>query len=348
MLIELYGWDIPVHTLQLIFALGLGLVFGVAAQASRFCLRRAVAGEAGWDGAAAAVWIAALGTAVGGFAYAQSAGFVDLSGHRYLASDIPALAIVLGGLAFGAGMVLTRGCVSRLTVLGATGNLRAITVLAVFAIVAHATLKGVLAPLRTALGAVTVDLPLGSLAEVPGLAIAISLGLLIAAGALARTSQAKLWQLGLGVVIGLVVVAAWATTSVLLMDEFDPLPVQGAAFTLPWTDTMFFVIASTAIPAGFGVGFVGGVLVGSFASAAVRGELALQSFDAPGQTLRYGAGGALMGVGGVLAGGCTIGAGLSGGAMLSVAALLALVSIIGGAVITRSLLQVGLRQGALA
>jgi uncharacterized membrane protein YedE/YeeE len=41
-------------------------------------------------------------------------------------------------------------------------------------------------------------------------------------------------------------------------------------------------------------------------------------------------GAALMGVGGVFAGGCTVGAGLSGVATLSVAALLALGSIVAG------------------
>jgi uncharacterized membrane protein YedE/YeeE len=64
----------------------------------------------------------------------------------------------------------------------------------------------------------------------------------------------------------------------------------------------------------------------------------LQSFDSPSETLRYASGGAMMGLGGVLAGGCTVGAGLSGGAMLSLSALLALAAIITGGIITRHLL----------
>ncbi len=347
MLIEQFEWDMPVHMLQLLFALGLGLVFGAGAQASRFCLRRAVAGEEGWDAPALALWLTALGTAIGAFAVASSFGLIELEGHRYLSTELPLLAISLGGLAFGAGMVLTRGCVSRLTVLSATGNLRALVVLAVFALVAHAALKGVLAPLRTSLGSVNIDLPFATLADLPGVTVVTGLGLLTLAVQLARKSDARITQLGFGVVIGLVPVAAWSVTSVLLMDEFDPLPVQAAAFTLPWSDTLFWGIASTAIPAGFGVGFVGGVLAGSFLSAALRRELTLQGFESPNQMLRYGAGGALMGLGGVLAGGCTIGAGLSGGASLSIAALLALAAIVLGAVMTRSVMQVTGR-GALA
>lgn len=46
---------------------------------------------------------------------------------------------------------------------------------------------------------------------------------------------------------------------------------------------------------------------------------------------RYLSGGVLMGMGGVLAGGCTVGAGLSGVATLSTSAVIALLAIIAGA-----------------
>ena len=339
MLLEILPFEVPVQTVHVIYGLILGLVFGIAAQISKFCLRRAVAGEEGGDRSAAAVWLMALATAIGGFTVAQSYGFVDLGDHRLLASSVPVLAIVLGGLAFGIGMVLTRGCMSRLTVLSASGNLRALSVILIFAIVAHATLKGVLAPVRVALGSVQQDFGIGSLAEFAGVAPVIALALLLASFVLGRRSHTSTLHLVLGAVIGLVAVAGWAGTSVLLMDEFDPLPVQSAAFTLSWADTLFWTIASSAIPAGFGTGLLGGVFVGAFLSAAARKELKLQSFESPEQTLRYSLGGALMGVGGVLAGGCTIGAGLSGSATLSIASLLALGAIISGALLARVLLQ---------
>ncbi len=338
MLLESLPFELPAQTLHLLLGALLGLAFGIAAQISRFCLRRAVAGENGLDRSALSVWLVALGVAIGGVALAGGMGFIELGDHRYLSSSVPVAAIALGGLAFGIGMVLTRGCMSRLTVLAGTGNLRAVSVIALFAIVAHATLKGILAPVRTSLGAVQYDFGIGSLASIPGAAPAVALALLAVAVLLAHRSGARASHLVMGAVIGLVVVAGWAGTSVLLMDDFDPLPAQSMAFTLPWTDTLFFAIASTAVPAGFGVGVIGGVIVGSFLSAAARGELALQSFESPVQTLRYSAGAVLMGFGGVLAGGCTIGAGLSGGANLSIAALLALGFIVLGAVVARGVL----------
>ena len=331
MLLESLDLGMEVRALHVLIGLVLGAVFGIAAQISKFCLRRAVAGENGERGSAGAVWVTGLAVAIIGFLIAQATGFVALEDHRFTSSTLPVAAVILGGLAFGVGMVLTRGCVSRLTVLSASGNLRAVFVLLTFAVVTHATIKGVLAPLRTALGSVTLEMPVGTLADLPfGLSALAALSV-VAALFLIRQSKPRLSHVALGGLVGLVAVAGWVATSTLFFDEFDPLPVQTAAFTLPFSESLFWVIASTAIPATFGVGFIGGVLGGSFLSAAARGELKLQSFTSPGETLRYLSGGALMGVGGALAGGCTVGAGLSGTATGSLAAILTLLSIVAGA-----------------
>jgi uncharacterized membrane protein YedE/YeeE len=336
MLFELIETDLSARSLQIWAGLALGLLFGGAAQTSRFCLRRAVADK---DLGAAAVWLCALSVAVIGFATAQAWGLVTLEGHRFSGKELPVFALTFGGLAFGAGMVLTRGCAARLTVLSATGNLRALLVLIVFALTAHATMKGVLAPLPATLSQFTLQSPIGSLSEISGGVTFCALLLLGAVLVLAYHGKARARDLLLGSSIGMIVVASWGVSSVLLVDEFDPLPVQAAAFTQPAAETVFWIIASSAIPAGFGAAWLAGVLVGSFISAALRRELAVQSFETPSQTLRYLSGGALMGVGGVLAGGCTVGAGLSGGAALSVSALVTLAAIILGTWLMRTLLH---------
>lgn len=332
MLFDLYDLPFDAQGAQILLGVALGLAFGIAAQISRFCLRRGLV--AGPDRAPTlGTWAAALATAIVATSAATWAGWIDLSDHRLMASDLPLLAIVVGGLTFGIGMVLTRGCVSRLTVLGGTGNLRALTVLMVFALVAHATLKGVLAPVRVALGAQTLDTGIGSLAELPG--GLLTWAALLVAGLITVVALLKPRPLhvALAVLIGLTVASGWIATGWLLIDEFDPVPVQTMAFTLPWADTLFWTIASSSIPAGFGVGMVGGVFGGAFLSALVRRELAFASFSDAPQTLRYIAGGVLMGFGGVLAGGCTVGAGLSGVSMLSIAGIIALLSIAAGGLI---------------
>ncbi|MBV2361250.1 YeeE/YedE family protein [Thalassococcus sp. CAU 1522] len=316
----------------------LGVAFGVLAERTKFCFRRGLVGEDRRQ--AMGVWLTALAVALLGTQAAVSAGLIAFGDHRFLAADLPLAAIVIGGLLFGAGMVLTRGCVSRLTVLGATGNLRALTVLVLFAIAAHATLKGVLAPIRTTLGGVT--LPPGdtvSLAALPGGALVWSALLVTAALAFAFRSGNRPTTLVLAALIGALVPLGWVGTGFVLYDDFDPVAMESLSFTSPWADTLFWTIASTSIPAGFGTGLVGGVLLGSFLSAATARRLAWQSFETPAQTGRYATGAVLMGVGGVLAGGCTVGAGLAGIPTLSVAALLALAAIAAGALGTNAALR---------
>ena len=303
-------------------ALAIGLVFGVLAQITRFCFRRAIVGED--RRAAAGVWLTALAVAVLGTQAAVSYDLISFADHRFMVADLPILAIVVGGLLFGAGMVLTRGCVSRLTVLTGSGNLRAALVLVVFAVVAHATLKGVLAPVRTALSAVTVPLENAAL---PGSALIWAVVIAAAALAFALRSGNRPGMLVLAALLGALVPLAWVGTGFILLDDFDPVALESLSFTSPAADTLFWTIASSSIPANFGTGLMGGVFAGALLAALIRGQFAWQSFDNARQTGRYLAGAALMGVGGVLAGGCTVGAGLSGIPTLSIAAILAIVSI---------------------
>ncbi|MBU2982034.1 YeeE/YedE family protein [Lentibacter algarum] len=339
---EQFGFEtLTPLTASLYLALAIGVAFGVLAEITRFCLRRAVVGDVVGDERkqAAGVWLIALAVALVGTQAGVAAGYISFAEHRFLAADLPILAVVLGGLAFGVGMVLTRGCASRLTVLAGSGNLRALTVIIVFALAAHATLKGVLAPVRVALGAVTM--PLGeftSLAALPGGGLLWATALAAIALVFALRSGNNVVQLALAALIGALVPLAWVGTGFVLFDEFDPIAMQSLSFTLPAADTLFWGIASTAIKPGFGVGLLGGALVGAALSALVSGRFAWQSFEAPSQTGRYLLGAVLMGVGGVLAGGCTLGAGLAGVPTLGFSAIIALISIILGAKLASRLL----------
>ena len=321
----------------LYFALVIGVAFGILAQITKFCFRRTLVGSD--RRAAAGVWFTALAVAVAGTQAAVSAGLIEFSDHRLMAGDLPWLAIVVGGLLFGAGMVLTRGCASRLTVLGGTGNLRALTVIIVFAITAHATMKGLFAPLRVALGNVTVPLgDMNTLAALPG-GVWLFTGLIVATALiLAARSGVRPTMLLTAALLGALVPLAWVGTGFILYDDFDVIPFESLSFTRPASDTLFWTIAGTSVSAGFGTGLIGGVLLGALAASVATGTFVLQSFESPAQTGRYMTGAVFMGIGGVLAGGCTVGAGLSGVPTLSVAAILAIVTMAAGAWITDALL----------
>jgi len=158
--------------------------------------------------------------------------------------------------------------------------------------------------------------------------------IVVAALAVALRSGNRWTHLVMAAMIGLLVPLAWVGTGFILFDAFDPIAMESLSFTSPATEALFFTIASTSIPAGFGVGLIGGTLAGALLASLIFRSFRWQSFSAPAETGRYAAGAVLMGVGGVLAGGCTVGAGLSGVPTLSVAALLAILSIAAGALAT--------------
>jgi len=210
----------------------------------------------------------------------------------------------------------------------------------VFAITGHAAIIGVLLPVRLWASSVTFYLgELRSFSYLPGGALFWST--LIAGGALfvaLRSGNRPLALIG-GAGIGLLAALGWIGTGFILFDDFDPIALESLSFTAPAADGLFYVIASSSIPAGFGAALIGGVMVGSLIAALGFGRFQWQSFETPRQTGRYLSGALMMGLGGAMAGGCTVGAGLSGIPTLSFAALLALLAIAGGALGANRLLS---------
>jgi uncharacterized membrane protein YedE/YeeE len=322
---ETLGLEMTPRMASIWFGVLVGLAFGALAQVTRFCLRRALVGPDRERAEARGVWALALAVAMIGTQGAVALGLVSFEAHRFHVGAVPVLALVAGGLMFGLGTVLARGCLSRLTVLGASGNLRALVAVLVAAVAAQATLQGALAPLRTTLTSVTVPLEaLPGAAWIWGGAIA-ALALLI----VLRSRVPPALMAG-GAAIGALVTVGWVGTGFVLQDEFDPIALEGVAFTGPWAEALFWGVAAQVTNAGFGAGLIGGVLGGAFLAAAGSRGFRLEGFESVGQMGRSLGGAVLMGVGGVLAGGCTVGAGLAGLPTLGLAALIAFASIVAG------------------
>ena len=126
-----------------------GVVFGIAAQLSRFCLRAAVeeVGRKDYRGQLG-VWLAGFGAAIIATQYLVAGDLVETIAVRPLNEAVSLSGAIVGGFVFGIGMMLANGCASRHLVLAGTGNLRAWAVFALFAVTAWATISGPLAPLR--------------------------------------------------------------------------------------------------------------------------------------------------------------------------------------------------------
>ncbi len=334
------------RTAMLLAALVVGAVFGVTARLTTFCFRSAVlellARRIGFQ---AVAWVFAMAFAVLTTQMLSYAGMVDLSESIYLSSSLPWLTLALGGVLFGIGMILARGCGARHMVLVAGGNLRSAVVLSVLGIVAYMTLRGILAVPRTSLEAIgTVDIAnLGlasqSLAEIigsDGIAGLVVSAVLVAAAifvAIKSGTQARRAAALTGVLVGLLIAAGWYATGVIGYDEFEPVRTESLTFTAPVGNAIQYLMTYTGATADFGIVAVAGVVLGALIVAVIRGEWHLEAFQTPHQLLRYVGGGALMGFGGILALGCTIGAGLSGVSTLSIGSILAIGSIFVGALL---------------
>ena len=326
----------------------LGLIFGIAAQRSAFCTRSAVLGLVNGTGLKPlATWATGFAAAILGVQLLLWAGLIDVAETRFFSTAQSLSGALIGGALFGLGMVLARGCVSRHLVLASSGNLRAAVTILIIAATGLATYSGILVPLRDSIGALasTADIGGNDLLAQAGLpqGAGVVAGLVLAAIALslvfvARLSPAR--ALG-GLLVGLAVVGGWYFTHALSTQVFEPIQAESLSFIRPLATTS--ELAAGGEEAGFGLdqGVLLGTIAGALLAALLSGTFRIEGFRTAGAAplWRYVSGAVLMGFGGILAVGCTIGAGFTGGSVLAISSLAGLASMIGAAAISGRLLD---------
>ncbi|MCP1853797.1 MULTISPECIES: YeeE/YedE family protein [unclassified Bradyrhizobium] len=330
-------------TIVIIAALTIGLIYGSVALLSGFCM---MSGLRGWwaegDGRLARTYALAMGVAIAASQLLAAAGLVDLGKSIYLQPSFSAPVMFLGGLLFGYGMVLSNGCGSRALVLLGRGNLRSFVVVIVLGIFAEMTLKGLIAPTRIAM--VQASQATVSANSVPALLADIGLGAvparMVAASALAAVLiifafahapfRKSPGQIAAGLIVGLLVAGGWYATGYLGADDFNPVPVTSLTFIAPIADALQYVMLSTGSTLNFGIVTVFGVFAGSLITAIATGRFQLEGYRSPQHMLRSASGAALMGAGGVMAFGCSVGQGLTGLSTLSLSSLIAIAGIMLG------------------
>lgn len=339
------------HSHEALAASGLliGFAFGIIAARTNFCVMGALSdmrtfsspGRLGAVALAMAVAIILTQSFAG-------LGLADLTRSMYLAPRLSWAGAMLGGGLFGAGMVYAGGCGSRNLIRAGHGDVRALFVLLIIAIVAFSTISGVLGPLRFAFEdatALDLDGPLRSWVSMDGALAALGVGP-------SRTLSAALLALPLlgyaflragllrdpanlagGLGMGLLVSAGWLATG-LCYDEMALRPVSPSSlsFVRPTGDAIDWLQRSTALGLpGFGAASIFGGLIGSATAALLAGRFQVQVFANGADARRHLGGAAAMGLGGVLALGCSIGQGITGVSTLSFQSLLAAASIAMGA-----------------
>jgi uncharacterized membrane protein YedE/YeeE len=331
----------------------IGLAYGVVGLLSGFCL---LSGLRGWwaEGDSRLIRTFALALAVAVVATQLLAGYgaVDLAKSGYLQPSFSAPLMFAGGVLFGYGMVLANGCGSRALVLLGRGNLRSLVVVIVLGITAQMTLRGLIAPARIALlqasSAKPAYLTLPELLRTIGgelsarMIVASVISVVLIIFALAHTPFRRAgWQIAAGVVVGLLVAAGWFATGYLGADEFNPAAVTSLTFIAPVADTLQYVMLSTGLTLNFGIAMVFGVFAGSLLAALVTRRFRLEGYTSPQHMLRSIGGAALMGSGGAMALGCSIGQGLTGISTLALSSFVAAAGVLlGSAAGLRGVLRV--------
>ena len=138
-------------TAVLILAFAAGGLFGALSQKTRFCTMGALADLVLMgDRLRLRMWLMAIAVAILGTWGLQAGGWADLGKSLYRGATLPWLSHLIGGAAFGVGMVLASGCGARTLVRIGAGNLKSLVVFLVVGLGAAMTLRGVLAVGRVA------------------------------------------------------------------------------------------------------------------------------------------------------------------------------------------------------
>jgi hypothetical protein len=353
-------------TLVLVLSgLVIGALFGAVVQRTNFCSMGAISDAVALgDKKRLRAWLLAIAVAIIGTNALLVSGLVAIDKSFYLAPRVAWIAMLLGGLLFGFGMVLAGGCASRTVVRVGAGSLKSFIVFIVMGLVGYMTARGLLYYVRTSVEVAGTDLsrigvPSQGLPSVAASLLGLDTGTAIgfvaafvAAGIIVwcirdRAFRGSARDIVAGLVLGALVTAGWAATGWLAADEFEPVPPASLTLIGPAGDTLQYLMTFTGAKISFGIAVVFGILLGSFGAAVASRTFRIEMFADRNDMLRHMGGAALMGFGGVMAAGCTVGQGLTGVATLGIGSLLAFGGIVAGAVLSVKLLMWRMERAAL-
>lgn len=323
-------------TLAALIGLIGGLALGLGARLGNFCtlgaLEMAVWGN---DQRRLRLWGIVLGVAIAGTWGGAALGLVEPLATIHHQTAWNPWASVVGGLVFGYGMALAGNCGFGAMIRLGGGDLRSLAVVVVMGVAGFAVLSGPLAPLRVALFPPEVATgPQGPTAQFasPLLPLAIAAALVAWALAYAPLRRAPA-EIAWGAVVGLSVVWSLGALTWLADRTLDAVAVEGPSFTLAAGRALVWTMTATGGGLNFAVGSFVGVIAGAVAGALWRRQFRWEACDDPREIGRLAAGAALMGLGGIVALGCSFGQGVTGFATLAWSGPVTLAAIAAGGLI---------------
>lgn len=345
-------WE-PVHQIALLGLLA-GMVFGAVTNKTNFCTMGAVSD---WINIGSKdrlrAWFLAIGVAILVSQTMHAKGMININDAFYLTTNFGWLGYVLGGFLFGIGMTLASGCGQRTLARVGGGNLKSLVVVLILGLSAYMTMRGLLALFRVnVIEASNVNLANSGIADQGmGTLLAAAVGLedlarvdmvmaILLGGGLvvfafaSKTFRGSFDNILAGITIGLIIPIGWYITGVVGYDDFEPIRFESYTFIGPTGESLMYLMTFTGSEINFGIAGVFGVILGSFLYVILTGKFRVETFNDHDDMIRHVVGAVLMGFGGVLALGCSIGQGITGMSTLALGSLMALVSIIFGCALT--------------
>jgi uncharacterized membrane protein YedE/YeeE len=359
--------QLTIHAEVLSAVFAVAVIMGAVTCKTNFCAMGAVSD---WvnigDTGRMRAWIFSMAVALTGVIALEALGTVNLSNETfppYRTASFAWIRYLLGGLLFGVGMTLASGCGNRTLVRIGGGNLKSLVVLAIGAVCVYLMLWTPLyeKAFLSWVAATTINLQsygvanqeLGTiLAGMFGMGMSKHLNLAVATAVAVvmlvfcfRSADFRYDSdhiLG-GAVVGLAVIFGWWLTGGPAGREWKEyadmatvipsrVQIQSYTFVSPMGDTLRYLLdpANLAL-VNFGVMALAGVVFGSLLWAVMTGQFRIEWFASWRDFVNHAVGGALMGIGGVLAMGCTVGQAITGISTLAVGSILTFLAIVIGA-----------------
>ena len=371
----------------------IALILGAVVNKTNFCTMGAVSDWVNMgDSGRMRAWVLAIAVGVLGVTALEAAGLVNVTNTfpPYRQNSLPWLEYVLGGVLFGIGMTLASGCGNKTLIRIGGGNLKSIIVFLIIALIAYfminpfpgsdKTLYSTLFYPWTNPTAITLSTnqDLGAMLFSDNVATGRMMaggviGILLLAWALKSADFRGSFDNVLGgLVVGLVVLAAWYLTSNIMVSadgevmslqayvqswdfyapadavrpDVAPLASQSFTFINPMGQTLGYAASGfdrTLLT--FGIMALAGVIAGSLLWSLVSRSFRIEWFASGSDFINHLAGAILMGFGGVLAMGCTVGQGITGFSTLALGSILTFVAIVVGSAATMKVQYILMMRG---
>ena len=347
----------------------LGFILGFVVNKTNFCTMGAVSD---WinigDFSRFKAWMLAAAIAIIGVTISEFLAYVNINESRipYRNSVLFWPRYIIGGLMFGIGMTFASGCGNKVLIRVGGGNLKSVFVLIVAGFMAYLMTRtdfyGIffhswmspISPDLAQIGIYDQSLPsiLSAITNASNLMyFKLIIGLIIGLSMIffifkSGTFSNKIDDVISGLVVGGVVVLAWIITGGNVGQDWietnnfldNPLPgvgVQSFTFINPMAESLIYAGSfGEHFYLTFGVVALFSVILGSFIYSILTQNFRIEWFASLQDFVRHIIGAILIGIGGVLAMGCTIGQGVSGVSTLALGSFITLLSIVIGAAVT--------------